>query len=198
MEKLRQALAFPMYGAAAWLVWVLAQEAGADGVLLVLAGALLLGFAAWALGLAQRSGRWPGLVVAGLALVAALALLPGLRPVSTADEAAADAWSAERMASLRAEGRPVFVNLTAAWCVTCKVNEQVALRDAAVQAAFAERKVAYLKGDWTNGAPAISELLREHGRDGVPLYLYYAAGSETPEVLPQILTPGIVLRTLGG
>jgi thiol:disulfide interchange protein DsbD len=195
MERLRQALAFPMYGAAAWLAWVLAQQAGADGLLLLLAGAVLLGFAAWALGLWQREGqRWAGLA-ALLALLATLALLPGLHPAAPPEDSAA-AWSAERVTSLRAEGRPVFVNLTAAWCVTCKVNEQVALRDATVQSAFAERGVVYLKGDWSNGAAPITALLRQQGRDGVPLYLYYAPGAAEPQLLPQILTPGIILRAL--
>ncbi len=196
MERLRQALAFPMYAAAAWLVWVLAQQAGADGVLLVLAGAVLLALAAWALGLHQREGgRW-GELLAAAALLAALALLPGLRPTSPA-EAAANAWSPERVAALRAEGHPVFINLTAAWCVTCKVNERLALRDEAVRAAFARAGVATLVGDWTNGAPAITGLLREHQRDGVPLYLLYPADGGAPQVLPQILTPGILLRSVG-
>jgi thiol:disulfide interchange protein DsbD len=154
-----------------------------------------LGLAAWALGLHQREGlRWAA-ALAGLALLAALALLPGLRPAA-AVEASADAWSAERVASLRAEGRPVFVNMTAAWCVTCKVNERVALRDEAVRAAFARAGVASLVGDWTNGAPAITALLREHQRDGVPLYLFYPAGGGAPALLPQILTPGMLLRLL--
>jgi thiol:disulfide interchange protein DsbD len=196
MERLRQALAFPMYAAAAWLAWVLAQEAGADGLLLLLAGAVLLALAAWALGLHQREGHFWGAVLAGAALLAALALLPGLRPAAPT-EAAIDAWSAERVAALRAEGRPVFVNLTAAWCVTCKVNERVALRDDAVRTAFASAGVATLTGDWTNGAPAITALLREHQRDGVPLYLLYPAGGGAPRLLPQILTPGILLRALG-
>ncbi len=197
MERLKQALAFPMYGAASWLVWVLAQQAGADGVLLVLAGAVLLALAGWALGLWQREGRRWGLMLAGAAALAALALLPGLRPEPPRGEASATTWSAERVTALRAEGRPVFVNLTAAWCVTCKVNERMALRDDAVRAAFSSRGVAYLTGDWTNGAPAISALLREHGRDGVPLYLFYAADGSAPVLLPQILTPGMVLRAIG-
>ncbi len=196
MERLRQGLAFPMYGAAAWLAWVLAQQAGADGVLLLLAGAVLLAMAAWALGLHQREGlRWSA-VLAGIALLAALALLPGLRPAAAAPEAGVEAWSATRVAALRAEGRPVFVNLTAAWCVTCKVNERLALRDESVRAAFAAAGVVSLTGDWTNGAPAITALLHEHQRDGVPLYLFYPAGGGAPAVLPQILTPGMLLRLL--
>ncbi|WP_149538343.1 protein-disulfide reductase DsbD family protein [Siccirubricoccus phaeus] len=203
MERLRQGLAFPMYGAAAWLAWVLAQQAGPEGLALLLAGAVLIGFAAWALGLAQRSGaegRRAGRVLAVLAGLGALALLPGLAaapPPQAATEAGAEPWSAARVAALQAAGRPVLVNLTAAWCITCQVNERLVLRAAPVQAALAGRNAAYLKGDWTNGDPAITALLREQGRDGVPLYLIYPAGGGAPAVLPQVLTEGIVLRALG-
>ncbi len=202
MEWLRQALAFPMYAAAAWLVWVLAQQAGPDGVLFVLGGAVLVGFAAWALGMAQRSAggaKRLGRAVAGLAAVAALALLPALTtapPAAAAAESADGAWSAGRVAALQAEGRPVFVNLTAAWCITCKVNERLVLKTAPVQAAFAGRNLAYLTGDWTRGDAAIGALLRQHGREGVPLYLVYPAGGGAPAVLPQVLTEGIVLRAV--
>ncbi len=197
MEWLRQGLAFPMYGAAVWLVWVLAQQAGPDGVLLVLAGAVLLGFGAWALGLAQRARRGVplGATVALVALIGAAALLPRLTPAPIAT-AAADAWSAARMDALRAGGRAVFVNATAAWCISCKVNERIALT-AAVRAAFAARGIAYLVADWTRGDPAIGALLRAHGREGVPLYVFYPAGGGAPAVLPALLTEGMVLRAIG-
>lgn len=202
MERLRQILAFPMYAAAVWLVWVLAQQTGPDAVLAVLAGGVLLAFGAWALGQAQRAGG-SRLAIAGavIGLLGALALLP--RIATAPAEAAApgpgvEAWSEARVAALRAEGRTVFVNATAAWCITCQVNERVALRSEAVLAAFAARGVAYLKADWTAGDPAIAALLRAHGRDGVPLYLVFPAGGGAPEVLPQLLTEGIVLRAIGG
>lgn len=204
MERLRQALAFPMYGAAAWLVWVLAQQKGPDGVLSALAGAVLLAFGLWALGSAQRAAaagegrcRW-GMAAALAGALAAAALLPRIAtaPAQAAAEPGAEAWSEARVAALRAEGRPVFVNATAAWCITCQVNERVALRGASVQDAFAARGVAYLKADWTNGDAAIGRLLREHGREGVPLYLYFPPGAASPVVLPQILTEGIVLAAL--
>lgn len=204
MERMKQALAFPMYAAAAWLVWVAAQQAGEAAVFVLLAGAVLVGFASWLVGIMQAGTR-PGLRLGhGLALAAlvgALALLPGLSdsaaPRQARQEAGIEPWSAARVAALRAEGRPVFVNLTAAWCITCKVNERVALKAPAVEAAFASRRIAHLQGDWTSGDPAITELLRANGREGVPLYLYFAAGQSRPAILPQILTEGIVLEALG-
>ncbi|MDJ0387589.1 protein-disulfide reductase DsbD family protein [Roseomonas sp. E05] len=208
MERLREFLAFPMYGAALWLLWVLAQLVGPEGLAAALAGALGIGFAAWALGAAQRArtprGRWLGRTGGALALLAALAALPGLAtaPVARAGAAAiaedgAEPFSSTRLAALRAEGRPVFVNLTAAWCITCKVNERVALGTEAVRAAFARQGVAYLKGDWTDGNATLAAVLRAHGRAGVPLYLVYPAGGGEPAVLPQILTESMVLRAIG-
>ncbi len=202
MEVLRQALAFPMYGASAWLVWVVSQEAGSSGVLATVAGIVLLGFAGWVLGLTQDSadrGRRIGQSTAVAAVLAALAVLSGIAvsPDATASayESGAEPFSAARLAALRAEGRPVFVNMTAAWCVTCLVNERVAIKTEAVQRAFAEHHVTYLKGDWTRQDPQITEYLRQNGRDGVPLYVYYPSHGQ-PTVLPQILTDNIVLSEL--
>jgi thiol:disulfide interchange protein len=98
---------------------------------------------------------------------------------------------------LRAEGKPVFVNMTAAWCVTCLVNERVALGSDAIRQAFAARGITYLKGDWTRQDPGITAFLRDHGRDGVPLYVFFPSKDGAPKLLPQILTEGIVLGTLG-
>ncbi len=203
MERLKQVLAFPMYAAAVWLVWVLTMQTGPDGVLLALGGGLLVGFAAWALGVAQQGSRRAlvlGRSAAGIALLAALALLPELGTASAgpggAQTAGAEPWSEVRVAELQSEGRPVFVNLTAAWCITCKVNERVALDTEATRAAFAAGGVTVLEGDWTNGDAAITALLKRHGREGVPLYLLYPASGGAPTVLPQILTQSIVLDAL--
>lgn len=205
MDLLRGALAFPMYGAFVWLLWVASLEAGEAGVLTVAGGALLLALGAWALGLAQRSnGRLRGLgrSVAVLACVGAGATLLRLNVAPRPEEASARAESVEhytpaRLAELRAEGRPVFVNMTAAWCVTCLVNERIALTPERVRAAFTKYGVAYLKGDWTGGDPAITSFLREHARDGVPLYVLFPAGNAKPTVLPQILTEATMLSELG-
>ncbi len=204
MDRLRQGLAFPMYGACAWLVWVVSQEAGPAGVLGCVVGLVLLGFAAWVGGVAQQeTGRTRRFAqaVAVAALLVALAVLSGIGeapPVGPlAAEAGVEAYSATRLAALRAEGRPVFVNMTAAWCVTCLVNERVAISGAPVRDAFTARHVAYLKGDWTRQDGAITAFLHEHGRDGVPLYVYFPPGNGSPEVLPQILTEQTVLRAIG-
>jgi thiol:disulfide interchange protein len=136
------------------------------------------------------------LVAAVAGVLMAGAILPGITTATATSAQAADGgsepYSAARLAALRAEGRPVFVNMTAAWCVSCLVNERIALSPRVVRDAFASHRVAYLKGDWTRQDPAISAFLRDHGRDGVPLYIYYAPG-EPPAVLPQILTTATVL-----
>jgi thiol:disulfide interchange protein DsbD len=202
MLILRQVLAFPMYAAAVWLVWVVSQQAGADGALIVLSGAVLIGFAAWLFGAtrgsAKRGRAIGGTVAAAIALMTLLTLekLAVAPQAATAAAEDATAYSPDRLAALRAEGRPVFVNMTAAWCVTCLVNERVALSSDRVKDAFAKRNVAYLKGDWTRADPAISEFLKAHGRDGVPLYVLYPAHGEKPVVLPQILTEAAVLDEL--
>lgn len=218
MEVLKQALAFPMFGAAIWLVWVLAQQAGPQGVLLALSGMGLIALALWARGIsrhASRGGQWAGGLTALASVAGALALLPmvsteagaqgptssATQPTSAPDAVGTreEAYSPERLAELRAQGKPVFVNLTASWCITCLVNERVALSTPEVKAAFQTHGITYLKGDWTRQDPRITELLTQHGRSGVPLYLFYPAGSgEQAQVLPQLLTPGIVTSAVQG
>ena len=113
-------------------------------------------------------------------------------------EAGIEIYSPDRLAALRAEGRPVFVNMTASWCITCLINERVALGTDAMRAAFMARNIVYLKGDWTRQDPAITEFLKAQGRDGVPLYAFFPAGQGKVKLLPQILTQGILLDALGG
>jgi thiol:disulfide interchange protein/DsbC/DsbD-like thiol-disulfide interchange protein len=223
MEVMKQALAFPMYGAAAWLLWVVSEEAGSVGVLVTATGAVLVGFAAWILGLGQTSSihagssqsgsgtgqtkrshrvRHFGQIAAAVAVLVAGAALSGIEASGAPgasvqpDSGGAEAFTPARLAALRAQGRPVFVNMTAAWCVTCLVNERVAIATGPVQRAFAAADVAYLKGDWTRQDPAITAFLQQNGRDGVPLYVFYPAHAAQPQILPQILTEGEVLRRL--
>jgi thiol:disulfide interchange protein len=201
MEILKQALAFPMYGGAAWLVWVISQEAGPGGVLATVTGLVLVGFAAWVFGVTQTAPVQPrrfGQAIAAIAMLAAIAALSGIAatPSGAATEASDEAYTPERLATLRAAGKPVFVNMTAAWCVTCLLNERVAISTDAVRKAFTASDVTYLKGDWTRQDPAITAFLRQNGRDGVPLYVFFPARGGQPEVLPQILTENTVLSLL--
>jgi thiol:disulfide interchange protein DsbD len=209
MVRFREALAFPMYGAAAWLLWVLTQEAGAGALVAALAAMIALAFAAWAWGVSRHAtSHWRhiGAVAAALGLALGLAALLATNngqggqasSVSAAPKGiAAQPYSKATLASLRAENRPVFVDATAAWCITCLVNEKVALSGSRVREAFARHKIAYLVADWTNRNPEITALLQAHGRSGVPLYLYYAPGAAHAKVLPQILTEDGLLTAIG-
>ena len=203
METLRQLLAFPVYATVAWLVWVLGQQVGPAGLFAALAGLVLVGLAAWSFNAAQTAGGWGRRLAAGAlaaSLVGIAVAVAGLErdrgePAGAPQSASAartERFTQARLDELLAAQRPVFVNMTAAWCITCLVNERAALSSEAVQAAFAAKDIAYLKGDWTNRNPEITRLLEKHGRSGVPLYLLYAGGGE-PVVLPQILTPATVL-----
>jgi thiol:disulfide interchange protein DsbD len=209
MERFKQFLAFPMYGAAAWLVWVLSQQVDPEGLFRVMIGIVFLALAAWAFGVVQaraalsRSIFFSSIVfLLSLGAATALIALPfKLRsaelPAAKDGATLSEPYTTARLATLRAEGKPVFVNLTAAWCVSCLYNERVALSTAAVADAFKASGTVYLVGDWTNQNPEISALLREHGREGVPLYLYFPAGSGAPKILPQILTEALMLETIG-
>ena len=193
MEVARQALAFPLYASVAWLLWVVSQQSGSSGVLIAAIGLVGIGFAAWALGVAQASaakGRRIGRAAAFAAVLGSIALLLS-GPGSAAEPS--EPFSAARLAELRSQGRPVFVNMTAGWCISCLVNERFALSPQPVRDAFARAHVVYLKGDWTKQDPAISAFLQEHGRNGVPLYLFYPPGQQ-PDVLPQILGEATLLR----
>ncbi len=205
MLTFKQFLAFPMYAAAAWLVWVLAQQAGPRGVALVLAAMIALALAAWLWSVTRNfsvRGRGIGALIAFLVLASGLYGVSLLRDASAAPAAQTsklgEPYSAAKLASLRAANRPVFVDATAAWCITCLVNEEAVLSRPNVKSAFAGKNVAYLVADWTNQNPEVTSLLKENGRSGVPLYLYYAPGARTPIILPQILTESGVLGALGG
>lgn len=193
MTRARTVLAFPMFVAAAWLVWVLAEQAGADGAV----GLLLVFIAAAFLALASRWGRaWLAAGVLVVAITSAFVWRPVLG-FEAREALASEPWTVARVEQLRGEGRAVFVNFTAAWCVTCKVNEVAAFTPRVAQG-FARTDTAYLVGDWTNRDEAIAAALAEHGRAGVPLYLYYPADGGEPRVLPQVLSETLVLQTIEG
>jgi thiol:disulfide interchange protein len=202
MDGLKHLLAFPMYGAAGWLAWVLAQQSESLGLAKLLAAALAAAFGAWLFGLWQRrrmqgkAGPWQWALggLAGLAFLGAVALGAGTAAPPAA--LTSEPWSEARVAALQAEGRPVLVNFTAAWCVTCQVNDKIALETNGTAQAFKAANAAYLVGDWTNRDPRIEAALAQQGRAGVPLYLVYPAKGGAPKVLPQILTEGIVVQAL--
>jgi len=219
MDTLKQVFAFPIYASAAWLLWVLAQQTSPIGLGAALAGAILIALAAWAYQKSKSSsygGRAVGLVTATVAVMIAIILPMRFANVAaasasvaassssgasgnmtTAGAHAADEWQPydpAQVARLNAEGRPLLVNFTASWCLTCLINERNAFADSAVQEVFRAKGVTLMKGDWTNRDPVITHALAAFGRAGVPLYLVYnsKAGSADPVVLPQLLTANIV------
>ncbi|RME62021.1 MAG: hypothetical protein D6782_13040, partial [Alphaproteobacteria bacterium] len=206
MESFRQFLAFPMFATALWLVWVVGQQGGQGAMVLVLGGLVLLTFALWAWrrGAARPPGRsrhaWRLAALAGATFAVLSAAQADVRARLHATAPAAlesQAFSPERLAALRAQGQPVFVYFTAAWCITCKVNERLALETQTVKDAMVRHGVRVLKADWTNRDATIAAALRQYGRSGVPLYLYFPPGGPAV-VLPQVLTPGAVIDAIAG
>ena len=203
MEVLRQAISVPIFATVIWLAWVLAQAYGAAMLAALLVSFLLLAIAGWFL------GRWPAqrwatsiaaVILLGVVSVAVFA--PGKLAAAPETPAVGQAkvgwepWSAETVGRYQAEGRPVFVDFTASWCLSCQVNERVALSQPEVQKAFADAKVALLRADWTRHDEAITQALTALDRSGVPTYALYSPGEKTPQVLPEVLTPGIVTNAL--
>ena len=206
MDTLKQFFAFPIYASAAWLLWVLAQQTSSLGLGAALAGAILVALAAWSYQkskMSSRGGRVAALATATLAVVLAVTLpvrFAGVAVAATGVSAARDEWQpydAAQVAQLSAAGRPLLVNFTASWCLTCLVNERNAFADAEVQKVFQAKGVTLMKGDWTNRDPAITQALAKFGRAGVPLYVVYNSkpGALEPVVLPQLLTASVVQST---
>jgi len=206
MEVLRQAVAVPIFATVIWLAWVLVGAYGAAALAALLASFLLLAIAGWFL------GRWPAkrwsTSVAGLILigVVVLAVFDGRLTAETETSRASETtvnsgawqpWSAEAVSRYQAEGRPVFVDFTASWCLSCQVNERVALNQPEVKQAFQAANVVLLKADWTRHDEAITGALTALGRSGVPAYALYLPGESSPRLLPEVLTPGIVTDALG-
>lgn len=209
MERVKQGLAFPMYATAAWLVWVLAQQIGEKAIALALGGMIAIAFSVWLYESSRSGTLFARRTSASIALITLIAVLIGsygnikndannpVTGVAPPNDSNWEPYSVERLNALRTEGKPVFLNLTAAWCISCLVNEKVALKESSVIDMFEQSGITYLKGDWTNQDEKITKVLGEFGRSGVPLYVFYPKGVNTkPVVLPQILTPRIVLNAL--
>ena len=205
MERVKQFLAFPLYATVAWLAWVLGAQVDNDAVLRLAIALVLVALAIWA----WREFRTGGTkLMAGAAVAGAIGMVALVLPLVTGSMATAEArtaraaeagqWQAFSPAavdSLTASGRAVFVDFTAAWCVTCQVNKRLVLNDADVRAAFARKNVALVRADWTRRDPDITRALAALGRNGVPVYVLYRPG-KPPVLLPEVLQAGLVHEAL--
>ena len=203
MEVFRRFMAFPMFGTTVWLLWVLGQQSGIDGAGALLALLVALALVLWALGLAGRARTWVATlsIAAGAFLawsIGPYVIRPVTEPVSTGIAVGERwaPWSPARVQAGLAEGRPVFVDFTAAWCVTCQYNKKTTLANAEVLAAFDAAGVQTLRADWTRRDAAITAELQKLGRSGVPVYLLQAPG-KPPIVLSEILSVADVMAALG-
>ncbi|MDF1765230.1 MAG: protein-disulfide reductase DsbD family protein [Gammaproteobacteria bacterium] len=215
METFKQFMAFPLYASALFFLWVLGNQVGVMGMTLVLGACVVLAFAAW---LYQRRFSMSGVALAlnytvlisALGFALYLMQTPFLQTQSRAESVVQfdadgnqisasnfEAYSTARFDELRAQGKPVFINMTADWCITCLANEQTTLSGEGVKQALIDNDITYLKGDWTNEDPEITAVLERFNRPSVPLYLLYPREGE-PQILPQILTPGSVIAAFEG
>jgi thiol:disulfide interchange protein/DsbC/DsbD-like thiol-disulfide interchange protein len=211
MEQLKQLMGFLLMATVVWLLWVLGNQLGLEGVIWTISFLLALGLACWMIGswIDLRTSRSKRRFVWGLStMLVVTAYVVLLHPMLRAERvwatvgetgAGGQVWepySPERLDRLLGEGRIVFIDFTAEWCWTCKINERAVLEDSKVQTRFEELAVAMLKADWTNRNPEITRLLRSFGRSGVPLYVLYPGKGRDPIVLPELITSSIVLESL--
>ena len=194
MVTIKQAMAFPMFLTAVWLIWVLARQSGADAVSLILAGSVGLGLLSWLGG--NNQGRIRRIWGAGLAVV--VVVVWGVNSVPeelTLAEMSENRFDEAAFEKARASGRPVFLNVTASWCITCLANERSTLATKRVQEYFKNNGIVYIKADWTRREPSVSNLLTTFNRSGVPLYVFFPSRSQ-PKVLPQLLTPTLLFNEI--
>jgi thiol:disulfide interchange protein DsbD len=202
MNTFKNFLALPMLLAVGWLAWVLFRISGTVAIWILLIGGVNLAAGLFIYGRSQRDFppkaelRW-----GGLALVLLAAVIPATALKTATTELVYRhpdrlAWSEEEVSRQLAAGRTVFIDFTAAWCLTCQVNERVVLSKAEIQAAFREKNVAFLVADWTRRDPAITAALQKYGREGVPTYVILRPEGSAPVLLPEILTPKIILESL--
>lgn len=208
MDLLKRGLAFPMFGAFAWLVWVLAQQAGTTALAAMLACAVVVSFASWLYGIAQRrrylDHSYKALLAVTVVLfIAAISPLPGVmhtQPTESEGVAARGVmpvkWSPQSVADRRGQGKAIFVNFTASWCITCQVNDRTSLSTQAVKQAIERTGTVYMVADSTKFNADIDDAMSTFGQGGLPLYVVYPADGGPPNVLPQVLTPSIVVNAL--
>jgi thiol:disulfide interchange protein DsbD len=205
MEVLKQAVSIPIFGTVIWLAWVVANAYGAEVLAALLASFLLLAIAGWFL------GRWPAKRWSTTVAVLIAAVVVGLTSYSASNQTysriavlsvqlpAASAWqpwSADAVQKYQSQGRPVFVDFTANWCLSCQVNERIVLGKPEVQKAFADANVVLMRADWTRYDDNITRTLNSFGRSGVPTYALYVPGESQPRLLPEVLTTGVVTSAL--
>lgn len=202
METMKNILGFPMLATALWLFWILGNQVGVDGLTLAIVGSLFLGALLWSI---PKNGlAFKALMVSCLVGVLYTGYLLHTIDVQKPVEMASNTYenqvpfSSSELNETLARNEPVFVYFTADWCVTCKLNERVALSQPSVRDAFAKNDIKVMVGDWTNQNPDITRTLQRYGRIGVPLYLYFPEGRniDNPDILPQILTPDLVIEAL--
>lgn len=206
MDVFKQLMAFPLYLTVIWLLWVLGRQTDVNTLALVLVGLVMLIFAVWLWRITQKGEKnLLGKTIAIITMLSALLILPLISGARLPGGSGSDqdgvfwqAYSPQLLEDLRAQGKPIFLNLTADWCITCKLNERIALSSGLFKQMLREKQIVYLKGDWTNRDPQITVLLEHFNRSGVPLYVFYPEHGGEAKVLPQILTADIVLEVFSG
>ena len=197
METLKQLLAFPLYASAIWLLWIVGSVSGVNVMAIVLCGGLSLIFGFW---LCSRTGfqKWLGVVFIVGGVFGGIASTQNFsESLQSTSREGTEIWSEKRLLELRSQGKPVFVDVTAKWCITCIANENAVLFTDRMSAQFKKRNITYMIADWTEYDPEIAKFIEKHGRAGIPLYLFYPKGlKNAPIILPQILTFSIVIETL--
>lgn len=197
MDHLKQFLAFPMYLTAIWLLWVVGRQTSVEIVIAICVGLVLMVMAIWHWQLASRNNSSsfnPLIKLLAIGLLVGAIAYPSLK-LENNDPPKWQDYSPQRLSELRQSGEAVFINLSADWCITCLVNERVAMGDSFYQA-LEENNITYLKGDWTHKDPEITQLLNQYNRNGVPLYLVFPKGSGSAEILPQLLTKTSLIEAL--
>ena len=192
METFKQIMAFPMFATAIWLIWVFAQQTSPTDLVILMGLILVVGFGLW---FGRSQNRTQNIGISVIVLLAVIFGLANLDKTVTQKLAEDDSltWQAGIEEQLQAQQQAYFINFTAAWCITCQANEQIALSRTSVKEFFNTNNIKYIKADWTNRNDDIANTLGSYNRSGVPLYVFWKPGMQTPKILPAILTEGYIL-----